>query len=297
MADDSSLDYIMNKAYNINSKEKENIDKNITEACFNNISIPQSPIYSNKKINELKKLIKIINSNNSCTIHSLPLNIICIDERKKICSQCALNDIHSNHQIITDKDLIINIEQLFSLLKDIDNNQIKYLSNNNKSNVKSIIDNINCNINKLIELIEKTKEKIINNINLQCEKIINFLNKRKNEIEKKYKNNNFDMNNLRESALNWIQNVNYKLNQINEINDQNLDFIKLIEDENDKNISNLIRAGKQLKDRFIFAQDSIKIIKHLDEFKNGGIKIDPNLKIINNIYLKYFIPFILIKLN
>ena len=271
------------KTYTIKSKEKENLDNIKYEASINNISNPQSEIYSNKKINELKKIIKSINKNNSCSIHSLPLNIICIDERKKICSQCALNDTHSNHQIITDKDFIINIEQLYSLLQDIDNNQIKYLSNNNEFNVKNIIDNINCNINQLIELTEKTKEKIINNINLQCEKILNFLNKRKNEIEKKYKNNNFDMNNLRESALNWIHSVNYKLSQINEINEQNVDFIKLIDDEKDKNISNLIRAGKQLKDRFIFAQDSFKIIKYLDEFKNSGIKIEPNFKIINNI--------------
>ena len=117
----------------------------------------------------------------------MPLNIICIDERKKICSQCALNDIHSTHQIITDKDVIINIEKLIELLKEINNNQIKYLSNNNSINTKNIIENINLNINQSIELVNKTKQNIINNINKQCQKIINFLNKRKKKLKKNIK--------------------------------------------------------------------------------------------------------------
>ena len=132
-------------------------------------------------------------------------------------------------------------------------------------------------------MIQTTKEKIIKNINNQCEKIINFLNKRKNEIEKKFQNNNFDMNNLRETALSWMQNVADKLNKINE---NNIDLIKLIDNgkEKEKDISNLINSGKQLKDRYIFAQESVKIINDLEEFKNTGIKIEPNIKILNNIF-------------
>ena len=132
-------------------------------------------------------------------------------------------------------------------------------------------------------MIQTTKEKIIKNINNQCEKIINFLNKRKNEIEKKFQNNNFDMNNLRETALSWMQNVADKLNKINE---NNIDLIKLIDNgkEKEKDISNLISSGKQLKDRYIFAQESVKIINDLEEFKNTGIKIEPNIKILNNIF-------------
>ena len=114
-------------------------------------------------------------------------------------------------------------------------------------------------------------------------KIINFLNKRKNGIEKKFQNNNFDMNNLRETALSWMQNVADKLNKINE---NNIDLIKLIDNgkEKEKDISNLINSGKQLKDRYIFAQESVKIINDLEEFKNTGIKIEPNIKILNNIF-------------
>ena len=264
--------------------KKEYLKKNlIYESYINNIFISQDSNGYYKKIKELKKIIKSKSNYDPCILHCLPLNIICIDERKKICGQCALSDIHSNHQIITDDDFIINMELLTELYKEIDNNKDKYLFNNNSTDVKKIIEDINLNINKSIELVNKIKHIIIDNINKQTEKIICFLNKRKNEIEQKYKNNNFEMNNLKESASNWIKNTNKKLNQIMDITESNIDFINLIEEENCKNITYLIREGKQLKDRFIFIQDSIKIIKNLEEFKNNGLKIEPNFKLINAI--------------
>ena len=268
------------------SKRETKLENNLQNEnhIHNNITILSNLNYYNKKINELKKLLKNNVNNISCTIHSLPLNIICIDERKKICSQCALNDIHSNHQIITEKEFLNNIKKLFIIFQEIDKSQIPILSNNNSTNVKNIIENINLNFNKLIELVDETKEKIIQNINKQCQKIKTFLNKRKDEIKKKYQNNNLDINNLRDSAMNWMQNVNNKINQINNINETNFDLITLIDDKHDKNISNLIRSGKQLKDRFIFAQEYIKIINNLDEFRKNGIKIEPNYNVINSIF-------------
>ena len=265
---------------------KDNSDKKLNgrvPISKNDDIILNTSISYDKIISQLRKIVNKNNNQNSCEIHSLPMNIICIDERKKICSQCALNDIHSTHQIITEKDFLFNINKLIDLFQEIDNNQIKYLSINISNNVKNIISDIDNNILQLIDLIQSTKEKIIKNINNQCEKIINFLNKRKNEIEKKFQNNNFDMNNLRETALSWMQNVADKLNKINE---NNIDLIKLIDNgqEKEKDISNLISSGKQLKDRYIFAQESVKIINDLEEFKNTGIKIEPNIKILNNIF-------------
>ena len=278
--------YYSNKDKNneISDKIEETFNKNLKyEEHINNISILSNQNLFIQKINELKKLLKSNSNQKNCNIHSLPLNIICIDEKIKICSQCALNDKHSNHQIITENDFIINIDKLIELYQKIDKYQIKYLSNNNANNSKNVIENINHNIIQLIDFVDKTKEKIIQNINKQIEKILNFLNRRKNEIEIKYKNNNFDSNNLRESALNWMKIVVNKLNKINDINENNFDLIKLIDEENDKNISNLIRAGKQIKDRFLFAKESFKIIQNLNEYKNYGIKIEPNYKIISNI--------------
>ena len=279
-----SVNFNNNLIDNQNAKIIDNLEKNKQiESLINSASILPYSNSCNKKISEIKRILKNCINISAWNTHGLPLNIICIDEKKKICSQCALNNIHSDHQIITEKDFLLNIDNLIELFQEIDNNEIIYLSINNTINVKNIIDNICINIKKLIDLVDETREKIINNINDQCSKIIKFLTKRKDEIKKKYQNNIFDMNNLRESSLNWINNTKNKLNQINDFNETNFDLINLIDDEDNKNISNLIRAGKQLKDRFLFAQESLKIINNLEQFKNNGIKIEPNLKIINSI--------------
>ena len=255
---------------------------------MNSFNLNSSIMSSSHCYYKRSKNIRInLGENNSliCNVHTLPLNVICIDERKKICSQCALNNEHVNHQIITETEFMNNIDNLIDLFQEVDNNQIKYLNYNN-INTKSILDKINSNINYLIKMINSTKEDIIQRINEQCDKIENYLKKRKSEIFDKYQSTNFDISTLRESTLNWMQIVTKKLDQLNEIKNPSNDCIKLLEGETNKNIFNLIRNGKQLNGRYNFIQESIKIIDKLENFEKKGISIKPNNDIIDKIFYK-----------
>jgi hypothetical protein len=213
----------------------------------------------------------------------LPLNVICIDEKKKICSQCALNDEHADHQIITEDEFMNNIDNLIDLFQEVDNNQINYLNYNN-INTKTTLDKIGNNIDNFIKMINKTKTDIINNINTQCEKIEKYLKKRKKEIFGKYQSTNFDISTLRESTLNWMQIVTNKLDQLNEIKvSDDLGCLKLLDNDPNKNIFNLIRNGKQLNGRYNFVKETFKIIGKLESFDKKGISILPNKNIIDRI--------------
>ena len=220
-----------------------------------------------------------------CNIHSLPLNVICIDERKKICSQCALNDEHSNHQIITESEFMNNIDNLIDLFQEVDNNQIKYLDFNN-INTKSILDKIGNNIDELIKMINNTKNDIINNIKEQCDNVEKYLKERKKEIFDKYQSTSFDISTLRESTLNWMQIVTNKLDLLNEIKNPSIECIKLLDTEQSKSIFNLIRNGKQLNGRYNFIQEMVKVVDKLERFDKGGISIKPNKNIIDRIIIK-----------
>ena len=222
------------------------------------------------------------NNSSICNIHTLPLNVICIDERKKICSQCALNNEHVNHQIITENEFMNNIDNLIDLFQEVDNNQIKYL-NFNSINTKSTLDKIGNNIDNLIKMINTTKDDIINNIKEQCENVEKYLNERKKEIFEKYQSTSFDISTLRESTLNWMQIVTSKLDQLNEIKDPSSECTKLLDSEPSKNIFNLIRNGKQLNGRYNFIQEMLKIIDKLESFDKKGISIRPNKDIIDRI--------------
>ena len=249
-----------------------------------NASIISSSNCYHKKSKVIRNSIKETN-NKMCEKHTLPLNVICIDEKIKICSQCALNNEHVNHQIITEDEFMNNIDTLIDLFQEIDNNQNKYLSFNN-INTKLILDNIGNNIDNYIKTINKTKNDMIDNINLQCENIEKYLNNRKKEIFEKYQSLNFDISNLRESTLNWMQNVTYKLDQLNDINSgDNKGCIQLLDNDINKNIFNLIRNGKQLNGRYNFVQQNIKLIDKLNNFEKNGIDIIPNKNIIDRLYI------------
>ena len=92
--------------------------------------------------------------------------------------------------------------------------------------------------------------------------------------------------NLRESTLNWMQIVTSKLDKLNEIKEPSVDCIKLLDDEQNKNVFNLIRNGKQLNGRFNFIQETIKIIDKLEKFDKNGISIKPNNYIIDKIFFE-----------
>jgi len=291
-----SLNIPSNHNYEISNEEIDfdndksiimNSDKfNDTMNSMNlNASIISSSHCYYQKSKNMRNSLKEKN-NSMCEKHTLPLNVICIDEKKKICSQCALNDEHVNHQIITEDEFMNNIENLIDLFQEVDNNQIKYL-NFNSINTKSTLDKIGNNIDNYIKMINKTKDDMIKNINIQCEKIEKYLNERKKEIFGKYQSTNFDISTLRESTLNWMQNVTNKLDQLNEIKTGEDDgCLKLLDIEPNKNIFNLIRNGKQLNGRYNFVQETIKIIDKLESFDKKGICIKPNKNILDRIFFE-----------
>ena len=278
-----SFNHPNNTNYDISQNEDNFFNESLNGTLNNlNLSVISSSYCYYKKSKDLRCGLAE-NSCTSCQKHSLPLNVICIDENEKLCSQCALNNEHVNHQIITENEFMNNIDNLIDLFQEVDNNQIKYLSMNN-INTEDALNKIGNSIEELITMINKIKDDIINNINCQCQSIENYLKTRKKEIIEKYNGTNFDMATLRQSTLNWMQNATGKLDILN--SNQDVDFIKFLDNDPNKNIFNLLHSGKQLNDRYKFVQETIKIIDKLETFQKNGIIIKPNQNIIDSISLK-----------
>ena len=91
---------------------------------MNSLNLNSSIISSShcyyKKAKEVRNILLEKNNNQICKDHSLPLNIICIDEKKKICSQCALNNEHVNHQIMTETEFMNSIDNLIDIFQEVD---------------------------------------------------------------------------------------------------------------------------------------------------------------------------------
>ena len=258
------------------------IDNNLKAKKDTNSSIKKYYIRKQVKVNKLPEF-QNREYYTLCNIHSLPLNVICINEKQKICSQCALNNKHLNHKIITEKDFYEYVEELSKIYKNMEINKNKYkdFKNSNFSVINEITQNFIEIQNNLIEL----KNKIINNLNEQFNNTLNYINLRKNEILDKYKYSNYDISNLIESSSNWINLVSEKLDESNLKTDsfKNINFSKFLSDDKNKNIFNLINSGKDLNERFNLIQEVNSVIDKLEEYKQIGITIKQNKDIIKSI--------------
>ena len=54
-----------------------------------------------------------------CKIHKRKLEIICIDDRERICSNCALFGAHKNHDIRMETEVLREIEERTECLIEI----------------------------------------------------------------------------------------------------------------------------------------------------------------------------------
>lgn len=237
-----------------------------------------------KKIIKFGKKLKVSNEALICSIHSLPLNIICIDDRQRICSQCALNNLHLNHQIISENKFNEYLDELIKVYEKIESNLNLYENINNISS-KPILENIEKKINNLKKEIKHVCNELIDSINKQSKQIEQYLDLRKKEIFNKYQFTNYDINNLRETTNNWIDTACDKFIQANSgnLDELNIECLKLLDIDKNKNIFSLINVGKQLNERYNFINETKDVIDRLNEFNKNGINLETNKNIIDAI--------------
>ena len=269
-----------NKSQNI----QHNNQQNIQNAQYNNYYVKKSVKVNKTPKNNGKKLDYDIYKN-LCKVHSLPLNIICIDEKQQICSHCVLNNDHLNHKVIIEKDFIEYIKELKKIYTYIESNQNQIVCINFSQEKFNIIEDINNIFLETEKNLTLLKNKIINNINNQFNTILNFMNCRRKEIIEKYQYSNYDIENLINTSQSWIKSVSDILNESNIKNNnyKNINILQMLNNNEDKNIFNLINKGKQLNERFNFMKEIYQIIDKLEIYKKEGITIKQNEEIINSI--------------
>lgn len=237
-----------------------------------------------KKIIKFGKKLKVSNEALICSIHSLPLNIICVDDRQRICSQCALNNLHLNHQIIPENKFTEYINELIKVYEKIESNLNSYENINNISS-HTILEKIEKKINTFKNEVKHSCEELIDSINKQSKQIEKYLDLRKKEIFNKYQFTNYDINNLRETTNNWINTACDKFIQANSgnIDELNFESLKLLDIDINKNIFSLINVGKQLNERYNFINETKDVIDKLNEFDKNGINLEINKQFIDAI--------------
>ena len=270
-------DISMTKEINPKTEFLKTETNDINQNSFFNINTSFSSTFFN---------LKAKNENNSiCSLHLLPNNIICINDRVKLCTLCVKNNkLHTNHQLLTEEELLKQIENLIDKYQEIEKKNINFNTSIQEIEKKEINKIIDEKIESLKESINITKNDIINNINIQIEQIIYYLDFRKNELKKKYNLLFNDIKKLNEDVINWKKITSNKLDKLNEINNISLECFKLIEFDQINNFNYLFQKGIILNDKY---NNLKEIIDNLIQFCDKGIQVYPNNEIIERIKFTY----------
>ena len=257
------LDFIKNSLNKFNINNQKQIFNKINKYNSPNISSISFLSNSTNKSKNLLESIKKIKSNkkiNNCIEHqNRPLDILCLDDKKKICSNCALFGKHKNHNIININDYEKTIEQKSELLINLYDSIDKKFSLN-KINLKTLSNECDYLL-KSIETkeyffskkISEFNNDLINYMNIFQNKFFKELNIYFNFLKEKIKYYKNFPNTLLKTVNEWKTNVENKLNILNDLNNSEEEYLKFIELNDNKkigNYNNLIDRGDYILNEY-----------------------------------------------
>ena len=278
------------------NKKQSDKPKNINLEVLNNFLNSSSEASPNKGLNttrnsqkniESLKLITLSSSKKKMNCNEHPnrkLEMICLEEICKICTNCAIFGKHKNHNVINIDEFIKDVEykagKLIELFENINEGSIKKdldISNEkSKDNLTNLLKLINEKYNymenviheftqNLIEKVKKDENLLLNEIFSQFEKLkgrVNYYLELPNKIN----------NNINE----WKEKVKDKMNTLNEVKNISEECLKFVDCYGENLFNKLIKGGNNI------ISDVQKIISFpaddiYEEIKNLNLTIEKQI--------------------
>jgi hypothetical protein len=251
---------------------------NITNNNYNtiNITTPSSSSSINLR-SSLRKNTKENHVHKMCQKHHRPLEVICLDDKEKICTNCALYGEHKTHTFINEEDFFKEISLKAEILIDL-------------------YELIDFNINTFDQCTDTTCEDKFNELKRQTEDFFTDIYERLRQREKEIldelvrKKEEVIKNSLKtipqsllQRAEEWKGAVQNKLDRLNEITDNEKEELFQLIDNNNVN-QDLISAAESIVDDFSKTKST-----HMEKYINTySIDTDRNRtnNFLNSQYIK-----------
>ena len=256
----------------LSSKNSEN--KSISTARASRINLEN-----------LKSTNTKLKTNERCTEHpTRNLEMICLEELCKICTNCAIFGKHKNHNVINIdefvKDIEIKADKLIELFENVTDGEIKkeidIINEKAINNLNNLLNVVNDKYNNMTNVIHEFTvnliEKVKKDENLLIGEISNQFEKLKGRI--KYYLELPDKINLNVSE--WKNKVQDNMGLLNEVKDLTNECLKFVDCYGDNLYNKLIKSGNNIISdiqRIVsFPIDEIE-----DEIKNLNLTIEKQI--------------------
>jgi hypothetical protein len=226
----------------LSSKNSENKSINTARASRINLENLKS---TNTKLKTTEK----------CTEHpTRNLEMICLEELCKICTNCAIFGKHKNHNVINIdefvKDIEIKADKLIELFENVTDGEIKkeidIINEKAINNLNNLLNVVNDKYNNMTNVIHEFTvnliEKVKKDENLLIGEISNQFEKLKGRI--KYYLELPDKINLNVSE--WKNKVQDNMGLLNEVKDLTNECLKFVDCYGDNLYNKLIKSGNNI---------------------------------------------------
>ena len=182
------------------------------------------------------------------------LEMICLEEICKICTNCAIFGTHKNHNVINIDEFIKDIEckaaKLVEIFENVNEGSIKkeldIINEKSKDKMNSLLELINEKYNYMGNIIHEFTQNLIEKVkkdeNLLLSEISSQFDKLKRRIKYYLELPNKINNNIKE----WKIKVKDKMNVLNEVKDISDECLKFVDSYGENSFNKLIKGGNNI---------------------------------------------------
>lgn len=287
---------LMKLLHKISENNKKEKDKNFNLNVLNNFQTHSPSSSPDKGLNtartsrqnlESLKLNTLSNSKNIVKCREHPnrnLEMICLEEICKICTNCAIFGHHKNHNVINIDEFVKDVEckadKLIELFENVNEGSIKkdldIINEKSKKNLGALLELINEKYNYMGNIIHEFTQNLIEKVkkdeNMLLSEISSQFDKLKGRIKYYLELPDKINNNVNE----WKIKVQEKMNFLNDVKDLSDECLKFVDCYGENLYNKLIKRGNSIisdvQKVISFPTDEIQ-----EEIKNLNLTIEKQI--------------------
>ena len=199
-----------------------------------------------------------LNSAKKCTMCNehpkRKLEMICLEEICKICTNCAIFGTHKNHNVINIDEFIKDIEckaaKLVEIFENVNEGSIKkeldIINEKSKYKMSSLLELINEKYNYMGNIIHEFTQNLIEKVKKDENLVLNEISSQFDKLKRRIKYYLELPNKINNNIKEWKIKVEDKMNVLNDVKDISDECLKFVDSYGENSFNKLIKGGNSI---------------------------------------------------
>jgi len=182
------------------------------------------------------------------------LEMICLEEICKICTNCAIFGTHKNHNVINIDEFIKDIEckaaKLIEIFENVNEGSIKkeldIINEKSKDKMSNLLELINEKYNYMGGIIHEFTQNLIEKVKKDENLLLNEISSQFDKLKRRIKYYLELPNKINNNIKEWKIKVQDKMNLLNDVKDISDECLKFVDSYGENSFNKLIKGGNNI---------------------------------------------------